>query len=75
MGMLMTKNKIIIYTSLLIIVSVVLITSGIKVSKIHDNRLLEVTTNKIVDTAKKCYYNNSCIDDKITLNELYEKMG
>lgn len=71
----MTKNKTIIYITLIILISIIVIASFLKVGKIHDERMLEVTTKKIVDSAKKCYYNNSCINDKITLQELYEKMG
>lgn len=71
----MTKNKTLIYISLIIVFSAIIITTFLKVNQIHESRMLEVTTKKIVDTAKKCYYNNSCVNNQITLNELYDKMG
>ncbi len=71
----MSKNKIISYVSILIIVLAVFTTTALKVYKMHNERLLEVTTKAIIDSAKKCYYNNSCVNNRITLNELYDKMG
>lgn len=37
--------------------------------------MLENTIKKIEETAKDCYYNNSCVEDRIPLSELYEKTG
>lgn len=69
----MNKNKIIIYGTILFILLVIAIPSTYKVIKKHQDRLLRNTVQKIVETAKDCYYNASCVDDKITLEELYEK--
>lgn len=69
----MNKNKIIIYITILILILMISIPSVIKTINIHNKRLEKVTTGKIIEMAKKCYYNESCVEDKITLAELYEK--
>jgi len=69
----MNKNKIIFYVTIAIILLLIAITSIIKTINTHNNRLIEATTKKIVEAAKNCYYNESCINDTITLQELYEK--
>ncbi len=71
----MSKNKIWIYSTVIIIVLLIAIPSTYKVITKHNERMLENTTKKIVETAKDCYYNNSCIEEVITLAELYEKTG
>jgi len=69
----MNKNKIIFYVTIAIILLLIAIPSIIKTINTHNNRLIEATTKKIVEAAKNCYYNESCINDTITLQELYEK--
>ena len=69
----MSKNKICIYATILIVIAIIAIPSTVKVVKKHNDRLLENTINKIIETAKDCYYNNSCVEENITLAELYEK--
>ena len=69
----MSKNKVIIYSTILITIFLIFVPSVYKTIKQHNDRLLAVTTKKIIETAKSCYYNESCIEEKITLNELYEK--
>ncbi len=70
----MNKNKIIIYVTLLLILLLISIPSVLKAINKHNDRLENVAIKKIIATAKKCYYNESCVDEKITLSELYEKM-
>ena len=69
----MHKNRIIIYTTMLSLILIISVPSTIKTINKHNERLLDVTIKKITETAKDCYYNNSCVEDKITLKELYEK--
>ncbi len=71
----MKKNRTVIYVTILIIIALIVIPSTYKVIKKHNNRLLENTTKKIIEAARDCYYNNSCVEDKITLKEIYEKTG
>ncbi len=71
----MERNKIIIYATALILVLLIAIPSTYKVVKKHNDRLLKNTIQKIEETAKDCYYNNSCVEERITLTELYEKTG
>ncbi len=69
----MNKNKIIIYCTVLFLILLISVPSIVKTIKKHNERLMNVVTKKIVETAKNCYYNESCINNEITLKELYEK--
>lgn len=71
----MSKNKIWIYVTVVLAVLLIAIPSTYKVVTKHNKRMLKNTTQKIIETAKDCYYNNSCINEEITLEELYEKTG
>jgi hypothetical protein len=69
----MNKNKTIIYVTIIVVILLIGIPSTIKVINNHNEKLKRVVINEIVRYAKDCYYNESCIDDKITLEELYDK--
>ena len=69
----MSKNRIVVYVTILLFILLIAIPTLYKTFKRHNNRLLGATTKKIIEKAKDCYYNESCIEDKITLQELYEK--
>ncbi len=71
----MNYNRIIIYLTIILVMGAILLSSGYKVYQIHNERVKLVTEKLIIDTAKKCYYNASCVEDNITLEELYNKMG
>lgn len=71
----MTKNKIWVYATVLLVGLLIGVPSTYKVITKHNERMLKNTTQKIVEAAKDCYYNNSCVGDEITLEELYEKTG
>jgi hypothetical protein len=69
----MNKNKVILYVTIIIIVILIAVPTTLKVIDKHKERLASVVINEIVWAAKDCYYNDSCVNDKITLKELYEK--
>ncbi len=69
----MKKNKICIYITVLASFLMIALPTTYKVVKKHNERLLINTVETIVEAAKDCYYNDSCINDEITLEELYEK--
>lgn len=71
----MNKNKAIGNLTFLIIIALITIPTFTKVKHNHQERLMNVAENQIIDTAKNCYYSESCINSKITLAELYEKTG
>lgn len=66
-------NKKIVIISVIIILVIISIPTGYKVIKNHHNNLYKVVNDKIIESAKKCYYDDVCIEDKITLKFLYEK--
>ena len=69
----MNKNKIIVYFTILFLILLISVPSTFKIIKKHNERLMGVVTKKIIETAKNCYYTESCVNDKIMLKELYEK--
>lgn len=69
----MNKNRIIIYATLVLAILLIAVPSTIKVVEKHNERLLKNTIKKIEEAAKDCYYNDSCVEEYITLEELYEK--
>ncbi len=71
----MSKNKIIIYVTVLIVILLITIPSILLIMNNHNSKMLESTEKKIIETAKNCYYSESCIEEHITLNELNDKMG
>lgn len=71
----MGKNKLWIYFTCLSILLLIGIPSTYKVITQHNTRMLKYTTQKIIEAAKDCYYNNSCVGEEITLEEIYEKTG
>lgn len=66
------KNKKIILIISCVIISVIVITSIIKVSMNHSEKLYDSTVSKIIETAKRCYNEEKCLSNKITLKELYD---
>lgn len=71
----MKKNRIWIYFTIIMIVLFIAIPSTYKVVKKHNDRMLRNTVQTIIEAAKDCYYNESCVEEEITLEELYEKTG
>ena len=69
----MSKNRIILYITILLIILIISVPSAIKTINRHNERLIGVAIGEIVEKAKNCYYNESCVGDRITLAELYEK--
>ena len=68
----MNRNKIIINTTIISIVIIVLIPTLYTIIKRHNDRLIEVSTKRITEAAKKCYEDEKCKNEKITLKELYD---
>ena len=68
----MNRNKIIINTTIISIIIIVLIPTLYTIIKKHNARLTEVSTKRIVEAAKKCYEDEKCKNEKITLKELYD---
>ena len=68
----MKSNKIIVVSSIIIIILILAIPTTYKVIKNHNKNLYKVVEDKIVEKAKECYYDKKCLEEKITLKELYE---
>ncbi len=72
MVIIMNTNKITIISSVIIIILILAIPTTYKVIKIHNQNLYKVVEDKIIEKAKECYYDKKCVNEKITLEELYE---
>lgn len=68
----MNTNKITIIGSIIIIIILISIPTIYKVIKNHNDTLNEVVLKEIIESAKKCYAEEVCVNDKITLKELYD---
>lgn len=68
----MTTNKITIYGTIIIIILILGIPTTYKVIQNHNTKLIEATESKIIEAGKKCYFDGTCEEDKITLKTLYD---
>ena len=68
----MNTNKLTIIGSIIAILLIVLIPTVYKVVKNHQDNLYQVIEEKIISSAKKCYFEEKCLNENITLKELYE---
>ncbi len=68
----MNTNKITIIGTIIVIMLIVGSVTTYKVIKNHHKKLIQVTTDRIVDAAKKCYYEEKCTNKTVTLKELYD---
>lgn len=69
----MSKNKIVIYTTIIALILIIGCPTIYKVIKNHNNKLYTITEKRIIEAAKKCWDENKCTNTEITLKELYEK--
>lgn len=68
----MNTNKITIIGSIIAIILIISIPTIYKIVKNHNNHLYEVVEKNVISSAKKCYYEGKCKDEKTTLQELYD---
>ena len=68
----MNTNKITVIGSVIAILLIISIPTIFKVVKNHQDNLYQALEEKVINAAKKCYYEEKCIDTNITLKELYE---
>lgn len=69
----MNSNKIVIYITIIACLLLIGCPTLYKVINQNHERLYEVNHKLIIEAAKKCFYDNKCENNKITLKELYEK--
>lgn len=68
----MSRNKIIINFTVAAIVLIILIPTIYNIAKKHNDRVISVTEKRIQEAANNCYLDNICLNEKITLKELYD---
>jgi len=68
----MNTNKVTVIGSTIVILLIILIPTVYKVIKNHQDNLYQVVEEKIINGAKKCYYEEKCLNEKNKLKELYE---
>lgn len=68
----MNINKINIIGSIIVILLLISVPTIYKVIKNHNNNLYQVVEGKIIGAAKRCYYEEKCDQNDISLKDLYE---
>lgn len=68
----MTKNKGVIYITVIALLLIISLPTIYKVINNHNQKLYEVTEKRIIEAAKKCWNESKCEGEEITLNTLYE---
>ncbi len=69
----MNTNKVVILGSIITIILLISIPTVYKVIKNHNDHLYKATYDKILNSAKNCFYDQNCPEEIITLKTLYEK--
>ena len=68
----MNTNKIVIYVTIIACVLIIGVPAFFKIVKINEQKLNLVNEKKVCEAAYKCYYENKCPTNVVTLKELYE---
>lgn len=68
----MTTSKVTVIIAVVGLILILGIPTTYKVIKNHNNTLTKVVEDKIQNAAKKCYYEEVCTEDIVTLEFLYE---
>ncbi len=65
-------NRKIIFGTIIFIFIIILIPTVVKVVQNYNDNLMIVSEKRIIEAGIKCFKDNVCVDDEITLKELYE---
>ena len=68
----MEKNKVVIYTTIIALIFIIGCPTIYKVIKNHHNKLTTITEKRIIEAAIKCWNEDKCPNNEITLKELYD---
>ena len=68
----MTKNKLVLYLTVLVLVLVICIPTIYKVVTNHRQKLYIITEKRILEAAFKCINEDVCNADNLTLKDLYD---
>lgn len=68
----MNTNKIVIYVTIIAVIIIVGCPTFYKVMKENHRKLYIVTNKLVIEAAERCYYENVCESNKITLKALYD---
>lgn len=67
----MNKDRVVIYTTIIAIILIIGCPTIYKVVKNHNQKLYTITEKRIIEAAKKCWNEDECSGDTITLKDLY----
>lgn len=68
----MNTNKIVIYVTIIAVIIIVGCPTFYKVMKENHRKLYIVTNKLVIEAAERCYYENVCDSNQITLKDLYD---
>lgn len=66
----MSKNKVILWMTIFGSILIIALPTVLKIYKNHQDRLYQVATKKITETALDCFHDDVCEEPAVTLSEL-----
>lgn len=69
----MSRNKIIFWLTLFAAILILALPTFLNIIKNHQDRLYQVATKKIIESAESCFYDDVCEGTTITIGELKKK--
>ena len=66
------SNKSLIFLTIVLLIAVIVVATLLKITEIHDERLIYAMESKISYYAKRCYLEGNC-DGDVTLADLYDR--
>ena len=68
----MITNKKSVFYGIALLIFIIIVVTIYKTVNVHYDKLNDVINNKIIEAAKRCYYEEMCLNEKILLKDLYE---
>ena len=69
----MSRNKIIFWLTLFAAILIIALPTFLNIVKNHQDRLYEVATKKLFESAESCFFDDVCEGTVVTLEELKNK--
>jgi len=66
----MSKNKTVLLLTIIASLLIITLPTILQIYQNHNNRLLQVATKKILESAESCFYDDVCQGNEITIGDL-----
>lgn len=68
----MNTNKIIIFCTVVAIILIIAIPTTLTVHDRYKEKVYKITEKRIIEAAKNCHLKDECLNEIVTLKELYD---